>query len=317
MYDVTTLGEIMLRLSVPPGQHLENATALEVHPAGSEANLVFALSRLGRRGAWFGGLPDNSLGRLAANQLRSAGINLDGVVWFKDGRMGLYFLELAVPPRPNQVIYDRSGSCAASLQPEQIDWSGLLDTRLLHLSGITPAISPIGQLLIQEAVRRARLANTPLSFDVNYRARLWSTAAARQVLTPLIEGAALLFCSQVDARRVFGLSGEPEAILAGLVELSQAEKVVLSIGASGAIAWASGEIHRQPAFPVTVIDRIGAGDALAAGVIYGWLDGNFTYGLRLGALLASLILSQKGDMLLVTQDEIAGLLNSNSQEVNR
>jgi 2-dehydro-3-deoxygluconokinase len=317
MYDVTALGEVMLRLSVPPGQRLENMTSLEVHPAGSEANVLFALSRLGRRCAWIGGLPGNALGRLAANQLRSAGVDLDGVVWSSTGRMGIYFLEQAAPPRPNQVIYDRTSSCAANLAPDQVDWSRLLETRLLHLSGITPAISEAGRLVIVEAIRRARLDGIPLSFDVNFRSNLWTITEARQVLTPLVEGAALLFCSAADARQVFGLGGEPGEMIANLAAMTSIEKVVMSTGETGAIAWAENQTFTQPAFPVTIVDRIGAGDALAAGVIHGWLDGNFEFGLRLGVLMAAMILSQKGDMLITTPAEIASLLESDTPDVAR
>ena len=99
--DVTTLGEIMLRYSVPAGSRLETATQLDVRPGGAESNLAALLARLGRRTAWVGGLPDNALGRLAANHLRMAGVDLSGVHWCKDGRMGTYYVEFSAPPRPS------------------------------------------------------------------------------------------------------------------------------------------------------------------------------------------------------------------------
>src|SRR5262245_66559043 len=108
LFDVTTVGEAMLRMSVPAGQRLEMATQLDLCPAGAEANLVVALSRLGRRCAWTSGLPRSALGRLVANHLRMAGVDLGGVVWSETGRIGTYFIEFAVPSRPIQVIYDRA-----------------------------------------------------------------------------------------------------------------------------------------------------------------------------------------------------------------
>ena len=124
--DVTTLGEIMLRYSVPAGSRLETASQLDVRPGGAESNLVALLARLGRRTAWVGGLPDNALGRLAANHLRMAGVDLDGVHWCKDGRMGTYYVEFSAPPRPIQVIYDRANSCATQLTPATVAWDTLL-----------------------------------------------------------------------------------------------------------------------------------------------------------------------------------------------
>lgn len=307
----------MLRMSVPAGQRLEMASQLDLCPAGAEANLTVALSRLGRRCAWVGGLPEGALGRLVANHLRMAGVNLEGVVWSETGRIGTYFIEFAVPPRPIQVIYDRANSVASQLRADQIDWDYLLNSRLLHLTGITPAVSASCLNLIREAVARAKASGVAVSFDINYRQKLWSEAAARETLTPLIQEVDLLFCGQGDANRVFGCSGSPEQIVQALVERSQAKCVVVTLGDQGAIAWDGSQFHQTMAVPVEVVDRIGAGDALAAGVIHGWLDGNLPQGLHYGAILAALILSQHGDMLVTTQDELQSLLKDMSGGVNR
>ncbi|NJN84339.1 MAG: hypothetical protein HC802_20045 [Caldilineaceae bacterium] len=140
-FDVTTTGEAMLRLSVPAGERLESAQQLDVRPGGAEANLAVALARIGRKSAWAGSLPADPLGRNLANHLRVAGVDLEGVVWSKEHRMGTYYVEFASPPRATQVIYDRADSCAANLVPEDLHWEYILDTRLLHLTGITPPLS--------------------------------------------------------------------------------------------------------------------------------------------------------------------------------
>src|SRR5215510_5543653 len=140
-FDVTSLGEMLLRLSVPSGQRLENASHLDVHPAGAEANVMSLLARLERKSYWVGALPQNSLGRLAANALRTAGANTEGIIWNEGGRMGTYYVEFGAPPRGIQVTYDRAHSCMSQLKPDEINWDSLLDTRLLHLTGITPALS--------------------------------------------------------------------------------------------------------------------------------------------------------------------------------
>jgi 2-dehydro-3-deoxygluconokinase len=308
MFDVTTAGEIMLRLSVPAGERLEYAGRLNVQPGGAESNLVALLARLGRRTAWAGALPASALGRLAANQLAAAGVDLGGVHWCAEGRMGTYYVEFSLPPRPIQVLYDRADSCAAQMTPEQADWPRLLDTRLLHLTGITPALSPSCRRLIVEALRRARAAGVAVSFDVNYRQKLWSAAEAAAVLAPMLEQVDLLFCGHGDAQRLFGCAAEPARALEQLAGQTAARTLVMSIGDAGALAWQAGKVLQVSAVPAGMIDRLGAGDALAAGVIHGWLDGDLARGLRMGAVLAALALSQHGDMVVTTPDEVAELL---------
>jgi 2-dehydro-3-deoxygluconokinase len=306
----------MLRLSVPVGYRVETATWFDAFPAGTEANLVVALSRLGRRCVWLGGLPDSSLGRLVANHLRMAGVDLAEVVW-SEGRLGTYFIEFAAPPRPIQVIYDRADSCAARLRPEQVNWDYLLDSRLIHLTGITPAVSASCKAVVGEAVARAKAAGVMISFDINYRQKLWSEAEARQTLLPLIQEVDLLLCGQADARRVFGCSGSPEQIVENLAEQSRARRVVVTLGDQGAIGWDGAQFYQETAPPVEVVDRIGAGDALAAGVIHGWLKGDLALGLRYGVVLAALVLSQHGDMLITTETELLSLLEDAGGGVKR
>jgi 2-dehydro-3-deoxygluconokinase len=316
-YDLTTLGETMLRLSVPAGERLETAARFDVHPGGAESNVAALLARLGRRTAWGGALPDAAPGRRVAGELRAAGVDVEHIAWRTSGRMGIYYVEFSQPPRPIQVTYDRADSCAAQLGPEDVAWDALLATRLLHLTGITPALSPTCRALTAAAVARARAAQTPISFDVNYREKLWSTAEAAAALRPLIAGVELLFCGQGDAQRVFGCTGAPEAMLAQLAALSGARTVVMSRGDGGVLATVDGAVLAAEAAPVGLIDRLGAGDALAAGVIDGWLDGDLAAGLRRGAMLAALALSQHGDMVVTTRAELEALLAGQSAAVQR
>jgi len=306
-FDVTTLGEAMLRLSVPPGVRLETARQLDMYPAGAEANVAAALARLGRPCGWVSSLPDTSLGRLVTNELRQAGVDVTAVHWSATGRMGTYFIEFAGPPRPTQVVYDRANSCFTQLQAGQIDWEYLLDTQLLHLTGITPPLSPSCLDMVQQALQRARERGTAVSFDVNYRQKLWSSEAAATTLLPLMQKVDLLFCSQRDAINLFGCAGTPEELIMQLATQTEARHIVVSLAAEGVIGWDGKHIYRQAAPPVQMVDRIGAGDALAAGVIHGWLDGDFAAGLRYGVTLAALALSQYGDMVITTQDELTTL----------
>jgi 2-dehydro-3-deoxygluconokinase len=309
-FDVTTFGETMLRLSVQPGERLEAAHQLDLRPGGAESNVVALLARLGLKTAWCGALPDSALGRLAANHLRMAGVNLEGIVWCTHGRMGLYFVEFAVPPRATQVIYDRADSCAARMTREQMHWHHLLDTRLLHLTGITPALSGECANLTEEAIRRAQAAGVTVSFDVNYRARLWRAPNAAQTISRLIDGVDLLFCSRTDAERLFAIDDPPEDAVRRLTDRANAAITVMSIGAEGVVAWDGASLHRQAAVETTVIDRPGAGDALAAGVLFGWLQGDLGLGLRYGVTLAALALSQIGDIVITNREEVENLLTT-------
>ena len=222
--------------------------------------------------------------------------------------MGTYYVEFSAPPRPIQVIYDRANSCATQLTPATVAWDTLLASRLLHLTGITPALSAGCRSIVGEAVRRAKDAGLAVSFDVNYRQKLWSAAEATAALTPLLHQVDLLFCGHGDAQRIFHCAGDPPSALRQLAEQTSAQVVVMSVGAAGALAWRGGEVLQVDAVPVAIVDRLGAGDALAAGVIDGWLDGDLARGLRTGVLLAGMALAQHGDIVITTRQEVESLL---------
>jgi 2-dehydro-3-deoxygluconokinase len=197
------------------------------------------------------------------------------------------------------------------LTSAQVNWDLLLDTRLLHLTGITPALSPACRAVVAEAVARAVQARIPISFDVNYRQKLWEAETAAAALAPLVQQADIIFCGRSDAQRLFGCIGEAENALRQLAEqmaTRAAQVVVMSVGSAGVLAWRNGEILQVDALPVTIVDRLGAGDALAAGVLHGWLDGDLPRGLATGAVTAALALAQHGDMVVTTPQEVESLL---------
>ena len=203
------------------------------------------------------------------------------------------------------------------MTPTQIDWDALLDTRLLHLTGITPALSEGCQAIVQEAVSRAHAAGVPVSFDVNYRSKLWTPDEATKMLLPLLQGAALLFCAKRDAELLFGISGTPEEAIEQLAEKTQAQHIIVSIGSKGVVGWDSQQFIHQSAYEAMIIDALGAGDALAAGVIHGWLANEFARGLQMGTALAAMALGQVGDMVVVTQSALDNLLEKGQRGVRR
>lgn len=316
-FDVVSLGEAMLRLSVPAGRRLEDMRALDVEIGGAESNVVTALARLGRRTAWVSRLPENSLAGYILRGLRADGVDVGAVRRAPGERLGTYFIEYAAAPRAIQVIYDRADSAAARLTPADIDWHYLLDTRVLHLTGITAALSESCYAVVAEAVRRARAAGVAVSFDVNYRAKLWEPAAAGARLRPLIAEADLLFCKSADAALLFGCSGGQRQLLAGLQALTRAQVIYMTFGEQGAALQTGADFLAQPALPVQIVDRIGSGDAFAAGALDGWLDGDPAAGLRRGVALAAIALSQHGDRVLTTRAELDAVLAQQARDVAR
>lgn len=316
-FDMTTIGEGQLRYSVPPGQRLELASQLDVHVACTEANVASLLARLGWRCGWISGLPDTPPGRRIANEFRLSGLDLSAMVWSDVGRLATYYVEYAVPPRAIQVYFDRANTVFTNLTAEQIDWDYLMDTRLFHVSGLTMPLSPSIRAILIEAVRRARAAGVPISFDVNYRRRVWTPEEARATLLPILRDVAVLFCSRSDAKQVFGIEGQPEAIVRQLGELTDAGHIVTSLSSEGLIGWDRQTFYHEPARKVVILDRIGAGDAMVGGVLHGWLQGTFVKGLRYAALTAALALSQYGDQVITTPQELESLLETNSPDIIR
>lgn len=311
-FDVTSLGEMLIRLSVSSGKRLETARHLDVYPAGTEANVLSLLARLERRTHWAGALPQNSLGRMAENALRIAGVNTNGIIWNPSGRMGTYYVEFGAPPRGIQVTYDRAYSCITQLKPEEVDWDSLLDTRLLHLTGITPALSSSCREIVERALDEAKQRGVLVSFDINYRQKLWSKTDAQKTLTSMIQEVELLFCSARDASHLFDCKGTVQEIAQGMLEISHANYVVITVSEQGALLWDGKEWLHEPARPTQIIDRLGAGDALAAGVIHGWLDGDMKSAVRYGVTLAALALSQFGDMVITNKAELLALSQKDS-----
>jgi len=316
-FDVVSLGEAMLRLSVPIGERLDNARSLEVEIGGAEGNVCVALARLGRRTGWVSRLPDHALGSAVVRTLRADGVDVSTVRRMPGERLGTYFIEYATQPRSIQVIYDRANSAASRLTVDDVDWGYLLDTRVLHLTGITAALSDNCYEVLTQAMRRAHAAGVTVSFDVNYRAKLWDAVVAGEKLRPLLAEADVLFCKSTDAAVLFDCQGEPRELLSSLKSLTRAPAIFGTFGELGAALLLDDEFIAQPAVPVHIVDRIGSGDAFAAGVLDGWLDGDLRDGLRRGVALAAIALSQHGDRVLTSRAELTAVMAQPRRDVAR
>jgi 2-dehydro-3-deoxygluconokinase len=315
-YDVVTWGETMLRLSTPRGVPLEGAVALDVAAGGTESNLAIALARLGRRTAWVSRLPDNPLGRRLAHDIAAHGVDVSHVLWADAAeKCGLYFIEMGAAPRSNLVIYERRDSAVARLAPGGLDYGFLASGRLLHLTGITPALSEGCRQAWLASAQRARAAGTRVSLDVNYRAKLWRPQAARETLELLLPQVDVLFSGLRDLRTLFGVPEQPEAAARAMAAYG-VPLVVVTLAAEGALAYEreGDRVQRHPAFPTDVQDRIGAGDAFAAGFLHGWLEADVAHGLRCGNALAALKQTYRGDVSWATRADLEELLHSGAAD---
>lgn len=315
--DVLTFGEAMLRFSPPLAVPLARATNLEVHVAGAEANVAVALSSLGRSVAWISRLPENELGRMVARDLAASGVDVSDVGWQDSGRLGTYFVEPGRGPKGVSVIYDRRGSAAADMSVEDIGLDRFSRARLVHLTGITPALSKSCLDATSAAAEFVRGSDGLLSVDVNYRSKLWSTGDARRCLDDIAVGADLVVCTAEDAEDVFGQKGDLAEVAEGLADRFGSTYTVITSGGDGAVCWdGAGLIHVEAA-ATQIVDRLGAGDAFTAGVIDGLLDGDIGEGLRRGVALAAIALATRGDQVGMTRPELDALLDSGGRSLNR
>src|SRR5437868_11254349 len=203
--DLVTFGEAMVRLTPPSFQLLEQAHSLDVYVGGGELNVAVAASRLGVGARWVSRLPENPLGHVIANAACEQGV--DGYIeWTADDRAGLYFAELGAAPRASNVLYDRAASAISRVTPGSIDWAAVFGgARWFHVSGITPALSKSAAIVTEESLGAAKKAGLTVSYDLNYRSKLWREKKARAVQEPLMEHVDILITTEEDTRVVFGI----------------------------------------------------------------------------------------------------------------
>lgn len=307
----------MLRLSPQGINRIETSTALEMHIGGAESNVAVALARLGRWTMWWSRLPDNLLGRVVSEKLKAYGVDISGIRWVSNVRLGTYFVEFGSPPRSTQVIYDRANSAASTMTPDDFDWSLLDSARWVHLTGITPALSDSCRMTIQHALGQAGQFQVPTSLDINYRARLWSAEQAAAILDPLAKQATYVIIAERDAKTLFGIAGEPAEVTVRLSDRWHGAKVILTRGMQGAAGF-DGDFHQASAFAVANPIQIGAGDAFAAGLIHALLDAqSLTEAMRYGCATAALKLTMPGDLALISSGEVEHLLNAGGLGISR
>ncbi|MEI7687861.1 MAG: sugar kinase [Planctomycetota bacterium] len=326
-HDVITFGEAMVRLSPPNFLRFEQARSLDLRVGGAELNTAAGLARLGRSAALVSRLTDNPLGKLIANHAREVGVDDKHIVWTKEDRVGLYFLEFGAAPRASSVLYDRKGAAIAQIQPGMVPWAKIFPgVKWFHTTGITPALSASSAATTREALEAAKAAKVTTSIDLNYRGKLWTTAEAGKWMSEFMPLCDVLITTEEDAEKVFGITGKDyEEVAARTAEKFKLKTVAITLrdnplvwkNSWTAIAWHAGKIHRTKTYEVEIVDRLGAGDSFAAGFIHAALDGDVQQGLDFGVAASAIKHSIPGDFNWVTREEVETLLKGGGLRISR
>ncbi|MGQ9647283.1 MAG: PfkB family carbohydrate kinase [Thermodesulfobacteriota bacterium] len=328
MYDVVTFGEAMIRLSPPHSQRLEQARILDLNVGGAELNVAVGVTRFGMKSAWVSKLPRNGLGWLIRDRAQEFGVDCSHIVWADQGRAGIYFVEFGASPRASSVLYDRANSAISMIQPGEVDWAKVFSgTQHFHVSGITPALSPSAAQVTVEALKAARKAGCTVSYDLNYRKKLWTPADAKKIQEPMMADVDILITTEEDTNVVFGIKEKDYETVAEKLAQTFKFKIVaitlredLSVLRNNwtAIAYQDGKVFKDRKYEVEIVDRVGAGDSFTAGFLYGWIkEKDIQKGVQYGNAFAALKHTVPGDFNWNTLEEVEAQLKGAGLRISR
>jgi len=316
----------MMRLSPPGYEKFSQASSLELVYGGGEANVAISLAYLGMEAAHVTRFPDNALGKAATQFLRKHWLNTDHII-YGGQMMGKYFLEKGAVHRSSEVIYEREGSAFSEIKPEMIDWEQILEgADCFHWTGITPAISAGAARCCLNAIQTANKMGIMVSGDINSRDNMWKYGkTVQEVMPDLVQHCDVVITSSYEIRKVFGLGEEGQRFRVSARQLMdrfpQINKVVgktrKSVSAShqqirGKL-WNGEQYINTDYLDIThVVDRVGTGDAFAAGVIYGLLHFDDTEALKFASAACALKHTVPGDVNLVSVDNVLSLMDGDT-----
>ena len=328
MSKVVTFGEIMLRLSPPGVERFLQSPVLSATFGGGEANVAVSLAHFGCESVYVTALPSHAIGEAALHALRAEGVRTDHIVR-SGSRVGIYFAETGASQRASTVIYDRAHSAISELAPDAVDWAAVMSgAAWFHTTGITPALGPRAADATARAIGAARSAGARVTFDLNYRRKLWTESEAQRVVGPLLKDVELVVANEEDLQSVLGIHVANTDVAAGrlavdgfrqaaervttefgprLVAITLRESLSASDNGWSALLWDAntGTMLTSQRYEVRVVDRIGAGDSFAAGLIYGLLAGRAPAdALRFAVAASALKHSIPGDFNRVTVEEV-------------
>ncbi|MDX9800349.1 MAG: sugar kinase [Spirochaetia bacterium] len=331
---VVTFGEIMLRLKPEGAERFLQSPRFEATFGGGEANVAVALSRFGLDSVYVTAVPDNPIGEACIGELRRHGVDTSMIL--KTGkRLGIYYLEQGAAQRSSVVIYDREGSSVSEAAPDKYDWKKILSgAQWLHITGITPAISLNASIVALAAVKEARKYGLTVSCDLNYRGKLWKYGKkAPEVMAELMKYVDVAVGNEEDCQKSLGIdpgfttesAGFDErrykvitdAVLSAYPDLKKIAITLRQSRSADSNGWSAvinsrNEYLSSVSYSIDdIVDRVGSGDAFAAGLIHG-LNKFKTDREALDFAVAASCLKHSipGDLPLITEAEVLGLLKS-------
>lgn len=270
MSGVVTIGETMaLMAGATPGP-LQHSPTMTLGLGGSESNVAIGLRRLGIDVTWIGKVGADSLGDLVLREIGAEGVRV-AAVRDPDAATAIMVKERRTPA-DTRVFYYRNGLAGSRLRVDEVDFDLVRNASLLHVTGISPALSAGMAEVIDEAMRVAKDAGVTVSFDLNFRGKLWSREQAGEAYRRILPHVDLAFGGDDEAAIALGRSDNPLALARGLIELGAGQAVV-KLGAAGAVAVVDGVEYEEAAVPITAVDTVGAGDAFVAGYLAEYLAG--------------------------------------------
>ena len=292
MAKVITLGEIMMRLSPPGYERFVQAQSFDINYGGAEANVAVSLAQLGHDTVFVSKIPATPIGNAAVSTLQKFGVDTRHIA--RGGsRLGIYFLENGASVRPSSVVYDRADSAITKATPDEFDFDAIFrDATLFHVSGITPVLSNDTAALTLAALKKAKEHGVTVSFDLNYRAKLWTDGIAekQQMLHEMMQYVDICFGNARDAAKCLGytdgnldlINGDyavcvDEEHMTQVLDTYHLKYLITTLrknnsasdnGWSGAICSRSG-LYQGKIYDLHIVDRVGGGDSFAGGLIYG------------------------------------------------
>lgn len=331
MAKVLTLGEIMLRLSTVESR-LAETSEMQAHYGGGEANVAISLANFGHQAYFASKVPDNALGLAVKHHLNRFGVHTDYLL-FGGQRLGIYFLEQGVGIKAANVVYDRAYSSFSQMKEnewERLDLFAGID--LFHLSGITPALSPAWVELLIKLMQEAKSRKVKISFDINFRGKLWSQAQASVALKQILPYVDYLSAGKLDAQYLLGIENaqdlsleqcyqEMQKLYPNIQVIYSTNRTILSAKHNqlqGTI-YAQNQYYKSEVIDIPdIIDRVGGGDAYSAGILHGLLSGYSAQETVNFATAASALKHMVyGDCNQFTLEEVQAYLENGSSKINR
>jgi 2-dehydro-3-deoxygluconokinase len=324
--EVVCIGETMLMFAPPRYELIEYSDIFRAYNGGAESNVAIGLERLGVNTSWISKISNNALGRKVVNEIRGYGVDTSRVIWTEEGRTGLFFVEFGAQPRPSATIYDRAGSAFSTLKTEELDWHFISQAKILHLTGITPALSEVCRQTTIEIVEKAQALDLTVSFDVNYRTMLWEKERAKKAFDEILPNVNIIIATKPDAAVLLEQEENPREMLPKLKAKYECDIVVLTLGPEGSMAFDGDGFYEGFAYPIEEqVNRLGAGDAFDAGLLYGYLrpaiergEGfDLQMGLYYGGAMAALKHTVPQNIPILNKEDIERLIQGQRTDILR